>query len=108
MARPPRIEPHADTTPGQFPEVVPPSYAETVQTGWVVESMMQVQQTLGELKAMTKHLTEESTRHGAKLDRISHIIFAAGAVLAVLMSIGGFLLDKLWDSMVLLLKGASH
>ncbi len=106
MGRPPRIEPHTDSTPGQFPEVVPPSYAETVQTGWVVESMMQVQQTLGELKATTKYLTDASNKQGAKLDRISHIVFAAGVVLAIILTIGGFLLNKIWDGMVILLKAA--
>lgn len=104
MAKPPRIGPQVETTPKQFPEVVPPSYADTVGNGWVVESMMQMQQAVGELKATTHHLTSASDKSSSKLDRISHVIFAAGVVLAIILAIGGFLLDKIWDGIVVLMK----
>jgi len=64
---------------------------------------MQMQQSIGELKATVNHLNNASEKHGTKLDRISHIIFAAGVVLAIVLAIGGFLLNKIWDGVFMLL-----
>lgn len=69
---------------------------------------MQMQQTIGELKADVRHLTAASEKQSKKLDHISHVIFAAGAVLLVVLSVGGYMLNKIWDGQVLLLtRGAS-
>jgi len=100
------MEPQIDTTPNQFPEVPPPSYPDTVNSAWLAESTMQMQATVGELKATSQYLTAASRAHDAKLDRISHIIFAAGTVLTIALAVAGFVLDKLWDGMILLLKAA--
>lgn len=110
MASPPRFEPQADTTPKRFPEVPPPppGYTDSVQVGWLAESMMQVQHTIGRLDATTNHLRSETSEHSRKLDRISHIIFAAGVVLTILLAVGGFILDKIWNSLVLLLASSGH
>jgi hypothetical protein len=69
--------------------------------------MMQMQQTMGELKATVAHLTSASDQQGQKLDRISHRMYAAGVVLAILLAVGGFLLNKVWDGVFALLS-ASH
>ena len=105
MARSPKDTPK-ETTPKQFPEVVPPSYRDAVGTGWLVESMMQMQSALGELKATVAHLKTASDKQSAKLDRISHIIFAAGVVSTLLLAVAGFFLNKIWDGLVILLKAA--
>ena len=107
MGRAPRPGPQPDTTPQNFPEVPPPSYPQSVNTAWLAESMMQMQATMGELKATTNHLNTTAQTHSTKLDRISHIVFAAGVVLTIIFAIAGFFMNKLWDGMIILLK-ATH
>lgn len=96
----------SETTPKDFPEVKPPAYAEGVAGAYLVESMMQMQKTLGELSASVEHLKSEADKQGAKLDRISHIMFASGVVLAILIAVGGFFLNKIWDGVFALLNTA--
>jgi hypothetical protein len=91
----------------QLPETTPSRYANVVNEAWVVEGMMQIQKTLGELTATVSLLKSASEKQSTKLDRISHIIFAAGVVLTLLLSIGGFFLNKIWDGVFAMMK-AGH
>jgi len=107
MAEPTTPPREPETTPRQIAEVTP-SYHQAVGVAYITEALMQMQATLGELKSDVKHLTAASEKQGKKTDRISHIIFAAGVVLTLLLAIGGFLLNKIWDGLVLALKAAGH
>lgn len=93
-----------ESEPKDFPEVAPPNYAQVVGAGWIVESLMQMQHSMGELKANVDHLKDASGEHDKKLDRISHIIFASGVVLVIILAVGGFFLNKIWDGVFTLLK----
>jgi hypothetical protein len=103
MARSLRVD---STAPTQSPEVAP-SYTGAVGSAWLMESLMQMQQSVGELRATANHLKSASDRHSAKLDRISHIIFASGVVLAIVLALGGFFLNKIWDGVFTLLKAVN-
>ncbi|SFN80974.1 hypothetical protein SAMN05216573_12261 [Bradyrhizobium sp. Rc3b] len=103
MARSPKQDVSQDATPKTFPEVPPPVLAQTVSTMHLVESMMQMQQALGELKSDVGHLKGSSDKQSKKLDRISHIIFATGVVLAIAATIFGFIMNKIWDGLITLL-----
>ena len=107
MVNPSPAETERDPTPKSFPEVTP-SYQQAVGAGYLTESIMQMQATLGELKSDVKHLTAASDKQSGKLDKISHIIFAAGAILALVITVAGFLLNKIWDGLVLVMKAAGH
>lgn len=89
--------------PKHFPEV-PPPYEQVVGTGYLVEQMMQIQHSIGELKATVNQLKDASDKQSATLNTVSHRIYAAGAVIAVILTAGGFLLNKIWDSLVILIK----
>jgi hypothetical protein len=91
------------TAPTQSPEIAP-SHREAVGSAWLMESVMQMQQSVGELRATANYLKSASDKQGAKLDRISHIIFASGVVLAMVLALGGFILNKIWDGVFTLLK----
>lgn len=67
---------------------------------------MEIQKTLGQLQQSVTQLTEQSKRHGEKLDRISHIIFAAGVVGALLLAVGSFILNKIWNVLIAALTAA--
>lgn len=109
MARsPPKAEAAKDTTPKQFPEVAPPAYAQAVGATYLVESMMQMQQAIGEMKATMAHLKTSSDNQSKKLDRVSHIIFAAGVVLTIAIGIGGFVMNKVWDGVVTMVTTAGQ
>jgi hypothetical protein len=98
MARPPSRDRRVAAPPP--PRQVPPEYPEVIGAAHLVESMMQIQQAIGELKSDVRHLTAASDKQSKKLDRISHIIFAAGVVMTIILAIGGFALNKMWDGMV--------
>jgi hypothetical protein len=103
MAKTPKIETGREAPPAKFPEVPPTAYAESVGSAWLMESVMQMQQAVGELKAHVSHLTSSSEKQSKKLDRISHIIFAAGVVMAIGIAVAGFFLNKIWDGVFTLL-----
>jgi hypothetical protein len=103
VARGPKSEAGQDTTPKSFPEVPPPALAHSVGTMHLVESMMQIQQAIGELKSDVGHLKSASDKQGKKVDRISHVIFAAGVVLAIAVTVFGFIINKIGDSLITLL-----
>ena len=92
----------------QIPDVVTPPYAKVVSDAWMVEGMMQMQKTLGELTSSVGSLKSASDKQGAKLDRISHILFAAGVVLSIILGIGAFLMNKMWDGIVHLIMISPH
>jgi hypothetical protein len=83
--------------PRELPSVQPDHYRHAIDSTFMVESMMEVQKTLGELHAEVRNLKAASDEQTRKLDRISHIVFAAGAIVALLLTIGGFLINKVWD-----------
>jgi hypothetical protein len=66
--------------------------------------MMQMQHAMGELKATVEHLRATSEKQSSKLDRISHQIYAAGVVLAILLALGGFFMNKIWDGVAGLMR----
>ncbi|MGA3205784.1 MAG: hypothetical protein ABSF12_25090 [Bryobacteraceae bacterium] len=63
-----------------------------------------MQNTMGKLVEAVETLKTESKEQRLKLDRISHTIYAAAAVATVIGGIGLFLLNKVWDAVMLYLK----
>ena len=100
MAKSRSADPQKETTPTQFPEVVPPTYADSVGMGALIEMMMLIQHSLGEMKSTVAHLKSASDSQSTKLDRLSHQIYAATVVLFLLLAVGGFLINKYWDPII--------
>jgi hypothetical protein len=61
-----------DTAPERFPEVPPPTYPQAVSSTWLVESMMQMQHAMGELKATVEYLRTASDKQSTKLALLIH------------------------------------
>jgi hypothetical protein len=77
-------------------------YEDAVDRGYIAESLGQIQHTLGGLREAVDSLKAASHSHGEKLERINKIMFTSGVVLVIILSIGGFILDKMWDILVAL------
>lgn len=67
---------------------------------FTVQTVIEMQKSIGQLHEAVTTLKEQSKQHGEKLDKISHTIYAATAVLLVLGTISGFLLNKGVDLLI--------
>jgi hypothetical protein len=109
MARTQRENPPKDAEiPTSFAEVPPTGYPHTVEMGYIVENLLQIQNTLGGLREAVDSLKTASHVHTAKLENINKVIFSAGIVLVVVLSVAGFFLNKIWDILVAALRGVGH
>ena len=105
MAKPPKSGVEPETTPKTFPEVPPSTYTGAVGTAYLVESMMQMQHSLGELNANVARLVADSRSHGEKIDGLRHqasYIKGGLAVAVVLLgafsTIASFVLSAKWEA----------
>lgn len=80
------------------PEQVSHAEALTLQT------LMEIKESIGELKADIKSANEKISSLETKVDKIetcistvTHKMYAAGVVLAIVLAIGGFVASKSWD-----------
>lgn len=71
---------------------------------FTLQAIMEMQRSLGELTQAVKTLTDTTKIHGDKIEKISHRVYAAGAVIVVLLGIGTFFLDKIWDTLAAIVK----
>jgi hypothetical protein len=58
---------------------------------------MELQKSVGQLSERVDSVRNQIEKQGGKLDSISHQIYAAWAVLVVLLTVGGFIIDKSWN-----------
>ncbi len=75
---------------------------------YTVELVARIENQLGRLTEAIDSLKLQTTKQGEKLDKISHIIYAAGAVGTILVVIVGFLANKAADAFIASLKVAGH
>jgi hypothetical protein len=116
--KPPTTGTGQEAPPHVFPQIRPPdSYPQAVSSTWMAECLMQLQNSIGKMESSFGHLKEspesnfkrlqDSTdKQSAKVDRLSHIIYAAAAVLALLVAVGSFLVNKAWDPLIAVLTKA--
>lgn len=75
---------------------------------FTLQAVMEMQKSIGGLETSVKSLNESLTKISGKIDSletkvsgISHKVYAAGVVLAILIAIGGtvggFIVNKAWD-----------
>lgn len=93
---------------------VPPKFAETtppVYRGgdfdFVLQGIFEIQKNVGTLNEAVTTLKTQGKEQGDKLDKLSHRIYAAAAVLTALGVILGFLLNKGVD-LLIQLKGIAR
>lgn len=96
MARTPRQDPQAETTPTSFPETTP-RYAQSGHD-FTLQAVIEMQRSIGELSAKTDRLIADVKSQGDKIDSVRiTLAWAAGGAAVV-----GFLIAvalgvaKLW------------
>ena len=85
---------------------VPTSFAETTPVfpsgdfSYTLEVVMEMQKTLGAHTQAVTTLTDEVKGLRTKVDKMSHIIYAAGVVGTILLAVGVWLLNKMADVVI--------
>lgn len=75
------------STPGSLPPSSPLAYPSS-EHNWTLQTVFELQKTIGQLTQAVSTLTDQQKGFSAKLDRISHQMYAA---VAILLLIGGIL-----------------
>jgi hypothetical protein len=97
------------TTPEKFAETTPPATTGADYTQFPLTTVMQLQGTVGGLTKAVETLAKCSDDQGKKIDHLSHVIYAAGAVVTILTAAAVFILNKLSDVLVEAFKrGLGH
>lgn len=98
--------PSAPTTPESFDRPSTPTGAGFHDHSFTLQALMELQRSTGELSAAIRSTTDAIEKLDAKVDRledklsgVTHKIYAAGVVLAILVAVGAFVVDKAWDLM---------
>ena len=91
-----------DGTPKDFPQTTPPP--QPLDYSFTLQAVMELQKSTGQLKESIDQLRKAVEGHGDQLNTISHRLYAAAVVIAVLIALGAFFLDKMWDTLVELFK----
>jgi len=91
----------------KFPETTPPQYRGS-DYSFTLQAVLELQKSVGQLQEAVGTLKEQGKQHAENLDKISLRIYAATAVLIVLGTIIGFLLNKGVDLLIQLRAGTSH
>ena len=77
-----------------------------VDHSFVLQTVMENQRALGELKGTIEGLRTQVGEQVRKLDRIGLIVYSGVALAIVLSGIFVCILDKIWDSLITLLAAS--
>lgn len=106
-----------DSTPNTEASV-PPGYGGNSDHSFTLQAIMEMQKSIGQLSAEIKTLSIQQDKVSGKFDKlddklsgkmekiddklsvVTHKIYAAGVVMAILLVVGGFIINKAWDMAV--------
>jgi hypothetical protein len=87
------------SNPEALPSTTPFSYPGS-EHSWTLQTVFELQKTVGQLTQAVTTLTEQQKGFSIKLDRISHQMYAALAILLLLGGILGFFSKSINDIIV--------
>lgn len=94
-------------TPEPYIGTTTPSTAGLIDHSFTLQAIMELQKSNGNLTGAVSALKQSIDKLDNKLDKIeekvsgvTHKIYAAGVVLAILVCLGGFIINKAWDLMI--------
>jgi hypothetical protein len=77
--------------PQRIAETTPQSYPGSDHS-FTLQIVFELQKNVGQLTQAVSTLADQSKDNGKKLNQMSHIIYAAGVVLALILAVGGWTL----------------
>ena len=96
-----------EETPRQLPQTNPPGSYPMADYSFTLQAVMDLQKTVGQLTEAVNSLKNTIEKQDSRFNRIeeklsgvTHKLYAAGVVLAILLALGGFIVNKAWDLMV--------
>jgi hypothetical protein len=95
----------SETVPQRFAETTAPQYHSS-DYNFTIQALFEIQKSIGELTQATKTLSDDSKAHSQKLEHIGKVLYAATAIGTILLAVGGFLLSKIWSTLIEALKAA--
>src|SRR2546423_1433280 len=84
------------STPIDLPSTNPPAYPGT-EHNWTLQTVFELQKSVGQLTQAVTTLTEQQKGFAAKLDKISHQVYAALAILILIGAVIGFFSKSIND-----------
>ena len=72
--------------PSRIPEGAPTPYSHPDQQSWMLQSIGEMRESIGALKQAVETLTNATKDQGAKLDGISHKVYAATVISALALA----------------------
>jgi hypothetical protein len=75
-----------EVTPSRLPDVTPPPYP-SQNYDFILQAVWEINRTLGSLQTSVESLSKQTKEHDDKIDKLSHKVYAATAVIAVLWAI---------------------
>lgn len=76
--------------------------------GLILTTVMELQRSVGGLINAVETLTTRVDESSKKLDTISHRVYAAGAIIVIVLGAMGWVIDKAWGVVFDLLKAHVH
>jgi hypothetical protein len=95
---------HSTTTPEGYTTVPPNVAYPSGDYSYILEIVMGMQKTLGQVEQAVKTMTDDFREERKKISRLRHIIYAAGVVGTIGLAILVFLANKFADVFIASLK----
>jgi hypothetical protein len=108
MARTISTEKTLESTPKRYAETTPTASFSPYDPSFTLQSILEMQKNLGQLTQAVTTLMEESKKNGEKLNKISHKIYAAEAILAIVGGVLIYFIHKALDVIVPLIQLKPH
>ena len=84
------------STPGSLPPTSPLAYPGS-EHSWTLQTVFELQKTVGQLTQAVTTLTEQQKGFSTKLDKISHQVYAALVILILIGAVIGFFSKSIND-----------
>lgn len=95
-------------TPEGIGDNVTPQQYVSSDHSFTLQTIMELSKSTGELKSSIDSLKTAIEKQETKIEAlegtvssVTHKIYAAGVVLVILLTVGGFIVNKAWDMMVI-------
>lgn len=90
--------PQREGKPGRLPDTTPPPAMPSGDYSYVLEIVMQMQHSMGQLSEAVNGLKSKQEEQGKKLDSISHKVYAAVAIVLLFGAILTFFAKSINDA----------